>query len=184
MVPASFRQLAAYNQWANARLYAAALDLSDMSYRLHVGVFFGSLHGTLNHLLLTDRLWLKRLTGQGEHPNELNAILYEDRLELARARIAEDARLIAVVDGYNEEKLAATHGYQTTSDMPHSQSLASILMHLFNHQSHHRGQAHACLSILTASAPPVLDLLAFQRGGLAPDLAAIVEKMRKENQPQ
>jgi uncharacterized damage-inducible protein DinB len=44
--------------------------------------------GTLNHLLLTDRLWLKRLTGEGEHPNQLNAILYKDRNELTRARIA------------------------------------------------------------------------------------------------
>jgi uncharacterized damage-inducible protein DinB len=48
-----FKQLAAYNRWANARLYAAALDLSELSYRLHTGVYFGSLHGTLNHLLLT-----------------------------------------------------------------------------------------------------------------------------------
>src|SRR5207249_7934108 len=85
-----FRQLAAYNRWANARLYAAALDLSDQAYRLHIGVFFGSLHGTLNHLLLTDRIWLKRLTGEGDHPSRLNAILFEDRSELARARIADD----------------------------------------------------------------------------------------------
>ena len=88
-----FKQLAAYNRWANARLYAAALDLSELSYRLHTGVYFGSLHGTLNHLLLTDRLWLKRLTGEGDLPNDLNAILYEDRIELTKARIAEDNRL-------------------------------------------------------------------------------------------
>ena len=67
-----FKQMAAYNKWANARLYAAALDLSEQSYRLHIGVFFGGLHGTLNHLLLTDRLWLKRLTGEGDHPNQLD----------------------------------------------------------------------------------------------------------------
>ena len=79
MIPSQFRQLAAYNCWANARLYGAALDLSETAYRLHIGVFFGTLHGTLNHLLLTDRLWLKRLTGEGEHPSHLNAILYEDR---------------------------------------------------------------------------------------------------------
>ena len=90
----TFQQLAAYNRWANARLYGAALELSDLSYRLNTGVFFGSLHGTLNHLLLTDRLWLKRLTGEGEHPDRLNAILYDDRAELTRARIAEESRLI------------------------------------------------------------------------------------------
>jgi uncharacterized damage-inducible protein DinB len=101
MTKEKFEQLAAYNRWANARLYAAALGLSDQSYRLHVGVFFGSLHGTLNHLLLTDRLWLKRLTGEGEHPNRLDANLFEDRSELTRARIAEDARLIPVVESYD-----------------------------------------------------------------------------------
>ena len=78
-----FNQFAAYNKWANARLYAAALDLSEQSYRLHIGVFFDGLHGTLNLLLLTDRLWLKRLTGEGDHPNRLDAILYEDRTDLA-----------------------------------------------------------------------------------------------------
>ena len=172
-----FRQFAAYNRWANARLYAAALDLSDQAYRLHVGVFFGSLHGTLNHLLLTDRLWLKRLTGEGDHPNRLDAILYEDRLELAQARIAEDERLIALVEQYDDAALAALHGYKTTSGMPQSQPLANLLMHLFNHQTHHRGQAHACLSILTGSEPPALDLLVFQRGGSAPDLRSLVSAL-------
>ena len=99
-----FNQLAAYNKWANARLYAAALDLSEQSYRLHIGVFFGGLHGTLNHLLLTDRLWLKRLTGEGAHPNRPDAILYEDRMELARARIAEDERLITVIEKYERQR--------------------------------------------------------------------------------
>ena len=168
-----FQQLAAYNRWANARPYGAALDLSDQAYRLHIGVFFGSLHGTLNHLLLTDRLWLKRLTGEGEHPNQLNVILYEDRAELTRARMAEDDRLIAVVEKYDEAALATLHSYKTTSGMPQSQVLSDILLHLFNHQTHHRGQAHACRSILTGGEPPSLDLLVFQRGATAPNLEAL-----------
>jgi uncharacterized damage-inducible protein DinB len=174
MSPSQFQQLAEYNRWANARLYGAALDLSDQAYRLYIGVFFGSLHGTLNHLLLTDRLFLKRLTGEGEHPNQLNAIVYDDRTELTRARIAEDNRLIEVVKAYDEAALAGLHGYRTTSGMPQSQVLADILLHLFNHQTHHRGQAHACLSILTGVEPPSLDLLVQQRGGSAPDLQALL----------
>ena len=67
---AYFEQRAAYNRWANARLYEAAFSLSEADYRRDVGAFFKSMHGTLNHLLLTDRLWLKRLTGEGEHPNK------------------------------------------------------------------------------------------------------------------
>jgi uncharacterized damage-inducible protein DinB len=174
MNTAHFPQLAAYNRWANARLYGAALGLSDREYRLHTGVFFGSLHGTLNHLLLTDRLWLKRLTGKGDHPNQLNAILYDNRAELTRARIAEDNRLIAVVEEFGDAALTNLHSYKTTSGMPQSQMLADILLHLFNHQTHHRGQAHACLSIITSSEPPSLDLLAFQRGGKAPDLETLI----------
>lgn len=170
-MPNMFKQLAAYNSWANARLYEAALALPEELYRADIGVFFRSLHGTLNHLLLTDRLWLTRLTGVGQQPKRLDEILYEDRRELTRARLAEDARLIAVVGGYDEEALARPHGYQTTSGKPQEQPLSDILLHLFNHQTHHRGQAHACLSILTRQEPPPLDLLLLQRGLPPPDLA-------------
>ena len=79
-----FQQFAAYNRWANARLYAAALALPEEPHRRPTGVFFDSLNGTLNHLLLTDRLWLKRLSGQGEHPYLLNVILYDNRADLTR----------------------------------------------------------------------------------------------------
>jgi len=152
------------------RLYGAALELPEEAYRRPTGVFFGSLHGSLNHLLLTDRIWLKRLTGSGEHPDRLDAILYDDRRDLLSARIAEDARLKDLVDGYCDADLTAALAYQTTSGKPYRQPRQDILLHLFNHQTHHRGQAHACCSILTGSEPPTLDLLAFQRGVPAPDL--------------
>ena len=167
----NFRQLADYNHWANRRLYAAALQMSEEQYRRPTGVFFGSLHGTLNHLLLTDRVWLKRLTGEGEHPDRLDAILFADRSELARARMAEDARLTRVIGGYAEADLGNIWSYRTMAGSPHAQPLAEILLHLFNHQAHHRGQAHACCSIVTGTEPPSLDLLAFQRGVPAPELA-------------
>ena len=166
-----FRQFAAYNHWANRRLYAAALAMPEESYRCPTGVFFGSLHGTLNHLLLTDRVWLKRLTGEGEHPQRLDAILFDDRNALARARMAEDIRLIDVVGRYTEDDLDGLVAYQTMSGAPFRQELWQILLHLFNHQTHHRGHAHACCSIVTGEEPPALDLLLFQRGMPAPELA-------------
>jgi uncharacterized damage-inducible protein DinB len=166
----NFRQLADYNHWANLRLYGAAMELPEEHYRCPTGVFFGSLHGTLNHLLLTDRIWLKRLTGEGEHPDRLDAILHEDRRDLLAARIAEDARLRNVIGSYSNADLVNAVTYRTTSGRPYSQPLQDILLHLFNHQTHHRGQAHACCSILTGSEPPTLDLLAFQRGMPAPKL--------------
>jgi uncharacterized damage-inducible protein DinB len=167
----NFRLLADYNHWANRRIYAAALAMPEGSYRRATGVFFGSLHGTLNHLLLTDRVWLKRLTGEGDHPKRLDAILFGDRHELARARMAEDARLIRVINGYDDAELALPFSYQTTSGAPQQQALKDILLHLFNHQTHHRGHAHACCSIVTGEEPPPLDLLYYQRGAAAPELA-------------
>lgn len=175
-----FRQLADYNSWANARLYEAALDLPEDLYRADTGIFFHSLHGTLNHLLLTDRLWLTRLTGVGEQPKRLDDILYENRIELARARLAEDARLIAVVNGYDDDMLSRRHAYKTTSGIPQEQPLSDILLHLFNHQTHHRGQAHASLSITTKREPPPLDLLIFQRGLPPPNLAERLEALDRD----
>jgi uncharacterized damage-inducible protein DinB len=166
-----FRQFADYNHWANRRLYAAALAMPDEQYRRPTGVFFDSLHGTLNHLLLTDRVWLKRLTGEGEHPDRLNAILFEDRNALARARMTEDIRLIEFVRRTSEDDLRGVVSYQTMSGAPFRQELGQILLHLFNHQTHHRGHAHACCSIVTGTEPPPLDLLLFQRGVPAPELA-------------
>ena len=167
----NFRQLADYNHWANLRIYGAALEMPEEQYRRPTGVFFGSLHGTLNHLLLTDRIWLKRLTGTGGDPDRLDAILHDDRKELLRARLAEDARPKHVIGSYAETDLTGAVSYRTTSGKPYSQTLQDILLHLFNHQAHHRGQAHACCSIVTGREPPTLDLLAFQRGVPAPTLA-------------
>lgn len=167
-----FAQLAAYNSWANARLYGAALDLPDPAYRQATGVFFGSLHRTLNHLLVADRIWLHRLTGEGAAPRRVDTIVCDALPDLARARLAEDARLEAFVQDTSQSGLERTLGYRTTRGEAHDQQVGDILLHLFNHQTHHRGQAHACLSILTGQEPPSLDLLQFQRGLPAPDLAA------------
>jgi uncharacterized damage-inducible protein DinB len=155
------------------RLYEKALELPDDLYRRNVGVFFGSLHGTLNHLILTDRLWLTRLTGEGRQPTRLDEILYEDVAYLAQARVAEDERIIQLISGYDEVTFGRVHAYKTTSGKPQEQPLGDILLHFFNHQTHHRGHAHSCLSIVTGSEPPTLDLLAFQRGLPAPDLRAL-----------
>lgn len=168
-----FELRAAYNHWANARLYQAALDLSETDYRRDVGAFFGSMNGTLNHLLVTDRNWMNRLTGQGDHPDRLNAIIHDDRKALALARADQDERIIRFVAALDEALLAGTLQYRTSSGQPHEQPRGDILAHLFNHQTHHRGQAHTILSILTGREPPSLDLLIMQRGAPAPDLRAL-----------
>jgi uncharacterized damage-inducible protein DinB len=152
-VKAHFEQCAAYSRWANARLHEAALALSDADYLRDVGVFFRSMHGTLNHLLLTDRIWLKRLTGEGEHPNRLDAVIHEDRRALASARADEDDRIARYVASLDDALLQGLHRYATTSGTQFEQRRTDILAHLFNHQTHHRGHAHAILSICTGREP-------------------------------
>lgn len=163
MQPQLFPMLAAYNAWANRHLYAAASELTDEQYRADRGAFFRSVHGTLNHLLVTDRIWMQRFTGEGDAPDRLDAILHETLPELRLAREAEDARIIGYVDALDEAALAGLISYRrATSPEPIRQPLAPALLHLFNHQTHHRGQIHAILTGLVGEAP-ALDLAFFQR---------------------
>ena len=82
-----FDMLARYNAFANSRLYDAAGALDDADYRADHGAFFKSVHGTLNRLLAADRIWMKRFTGQGDAPDRLDAILFEElRAAPRRAR--------------------------------------------------------------------------------------------------
>jgi len=158
-----FRMLGHYNAWANARLYDAAACLDDAQYKADRGAFFKSVHGTLNHLLATDRIWMKRFTGEGDAPDRLDAILCETFDALRAARVAEDDRIKAYVDGLNEARIAGTISYQRVSSPEQFvQQLAPALAHWFNHQTHHRGQVHALLTGLGQPATE-LDLLFFQR---------------------
>ncbi len=75
--------------------------------------------------------------------------------------------------GLDEAALQRSVAYATTSGTPQTSVLGDILLHLFNHQTHHRGHGHACCSILGGTEPPSLDLVAFQRGVPAPDLATL-----------
>ncbi len=117
---------------------------------------------------------MKRLTGEGEHPDRLNAIIHEDRKDLALARADEDDRIVRYIASLDEGALGGKLKYATTSGKPFEQARAEILSHFFNHQTHHRGQAHTILSIVTGAEPPSLDLLQMQRGIAAPDLRALV----------
>jgi uncharacterized damage-inducible protein DinB len=157
-----FQMLAAYNDWVNRCLYEAATALPERDYRADRGAFFGSLHGTLNHLLLGDRIWLRRFTGEGAALDELDAILYDDFTALRRTREAEDARIVAYIDRLGDADLARIVRYRSTRNPAETeQYLAPLLLHFFNHQTHHRGQAHCLLTELTGEAPS-FDLLVFQ----------------------
>jgi uncharacterized damage-inducible protein DinB len=158
-----FVTMAKYNAWANARLFRMAGALQDELYRRDVGTYFKSLHGTLNHLLTADRIWLRRLTGVGDHPDKLNAILFDELSPLHAARLEADGRILDFVQGLGEPDFEQMWDYRTLNGVPLRQRRREILAHLFNHQTHHRGQAHAILTVLGVSEPDPLDLLIMQR---------------------
>ncbi|OCP36640.1 DinB family protein [Ensifer sp. LC163] len=156
-----FRMFADYNNWANRRLYAAAAELTERDLRQSKGAFFGSVLATLNHILAADRIWMKRFTGEGDAPTALDATLHDDLASLAIAREREDARMIAWIDGLDDARLAATFTYTPLSTpVSITQKLGPTLAHVFNHQTHHRGQAHATLTALGRPSI-VLDLAFF-----------------------
>ena len=155
--------LAGYNTWANRRLYEAAEALGPERFAAERGVFFHSMCGTINHILAADRIWMHRFTGVGDAPDRLDTILHADFDALRQAREAEDARIIAFIDTQTEEMLAAIFRYiPITRPVPVEGRLGPALFHLFNHQTHHRGQAHAILTGFGLDAPG-LDLIAYLR---------------------
>jgi uncharacterized damage-inducible protein DinB len=158
-----FVMMANYNAWANARLFRMAGALADELYRKEVGAYFHSLHGTLNHLLVADRIWMRRLTGSGDHPDKLNATICDDLSSLRAARVAEDSRIAGFVQGLAEAAFEEFLDYRMLNGAPQRQRRREILAHLFNHQTHHRGQAHAILTVLGVTEPDPLDLLIMQR---------------------
>ena len=162
---AHFSMFAAYNRWANERLYEAAATLPDPDFRRPRGAFFGSLHGTLNHLLVADRIWMRRFTGEGPVQTRLDEVLFGKLSELDAARREMDERIIAYVDTLSEGDLEATFTYRTiVNPTDITQPLAPALAHFFNHHTHHRGQAHCLVTQIAGNAAmPSLDLIIFQR---------------------
>src|ERR1700674_2992306 len=163
---AHYRMFGHYNAWANGRLYDSVARLSTEQYRADRGAFFKSVHGSLNHLLATDRIWMQRFTGEGEAPNRLDAILFVTLDELRAARETEDRRIVDFVEGLDDRRIEGTIKYRRVSS-PEEFEQALAPAHWFNHQTHHRGQVHALLTGLLGQAPE-LDLLYFQRLGAKP----------------
>jgi uncharacterized damage-inducible protein DinB len=161
--PAYFRTLARYNRWANERLYGACAKLPPSEIAKPRAAFFGSIFGTLNHLVAGDRAWLDRLEGAEAVVRGYDQPMAEDFAALSRLRAEHDARIIVLVDDLGPEELEQTLYYTSIAgdraEMPTHWALA----HMFNHQTHHRGQAHGLLS-QTEAAPPPLDIAIFLRG--------------------
>lgn len=170
---AHYKVMARYNRWMNERVYAAAATLPDDARKRDVGAFFRSLHGTLNHLLLADRIWLGRLHGDPPRflprdgsgaPAAITTLaheLYADFGELRAERARTDDELLAYADTLTADALAAPLSFRSLlSPTAKVQPLWTVLSHVFNHETHHRGQATALLSQLGVD-PGATDLIAF-----------------------
>ncbi|MCI5077198.1 DinB family protein [Oricola sp.] len=158
-----YRMFAAYNRWANGRLFDAAELLSEEEWDRDVGAYFGSMCGTLNHILVADRIWMHRFTGTGETHRVLADLPHPQFGALRTERGRMDERIVDWVETLSEETLAGLFSYvPVTSPKEVTQALSPALAHFFNHQTHHRGHAHMILSVL-GHEPPSLDLIYFLR---------------------
>ena len=154
----NFELMATYNQWMNNKVYASASQLSDELLNKDRGAFFGSISGTLNHILVGDRIWFKRFA-QHEHvfkslnyvrglskPESLSEILYSRFCELTKARKAMDKAIVQFSSELEHHHLATSLSYCNTTGELFTKPFSSLLQHVFNHQTHHRGQVTTMLS--------------------------------------
>jgi uncharacterized damage-inducible protein DinB len=153
----NFRLLAAYNRGANRLLYEACAQLSEDELNKPRPAFFKSIHGTLNHILLGDRNYLARFGGANPSAANLDAILYDDFDELRAARSEQDASIDEFTATLTTSVLERTISYVNHQGLAFADPIRLLLPHLFNHQTHHRGQIHDLLT-QTNVAPPSLDM--------------------------
>jgi uncharacterized damage-inducible protein DinB len=166
--------LARYSAWMNRRLYAHCSKLADEERRRDRGAFFGSIHRTLNHLLLADAIWMTRFTGDRERYGSRDAAgvlikitsldqeLYADWDQMVRERAAADAAIHEWIAGVTDGELAATFQYENFAGKVFEEPKWWSVTHFFNHATHHRGQVTTLLSQAGVD-PGVTDLIAFLR---------------------
>ena len=143
------QDMARYNRWQNANLYGVADTLGEAERRRDRGAFFGSIHATLSHLLWGDRIWMSRLAGtprpEGGIPESVS--LYSDWNDLKRERAAFDAVMIDWADGLGVASLEGDltwYSYGAKAEL--RKPIWLLVTHMFNHQTHHRGQVHCMLT--------------------------------------
>ena len=160
VTPAYVRTMAAYNAEMNRRLYEASARIPDQDRRQDRGAFWGSLHGTLCHLLWGDQAWMSRFDGWPK-PDVIqkdSASLIGDFGELRRLRAEADDKISAWAGRVSEAWLAEDMVWFSSSVQREMRSPRGFAVtHFFNHQTHHRAQVHTLLSQL-GQDPPVLDL--------------------------
>jgi uncharacterized damage-inducible protein DinB len=148
MLAKQAQTLAAYNRWMNDKLYAACAELSDEGRKLERKAFFGSIHRTLNHILLADRVWFGRFIGLPFKVDRLDRELFADFAALRAERTLTDQDIEGWAQGLTDAQLADKLHFTTIVNPqgPRVYDLWVCVTHFFNHQTHHRGQVTALLS--------------------------------------
>jgi uncharacterized damage-inducible protein DinB len=154
----SFQRLALYNQWMNASVYQAAEKLSASELNENRGAYFGSIIGTLNHIMVGDIFWFKRFA---DHllafnsldcfrdiakPESLNSIVYADLTSLKKAREIMDKYIVLFADELTDDLLSGSLKYTDSKGNESVRNVGYLLQHVFNHQTHHRGQLSTLFS--------------------------------------
>ncbi|SBT17889.1 DinB family protein [Marinomonas gallaica] len=146
MRPALAQDMANYNRWMNQRIYDVCSQLSDQELREDRKAFFGSIHGTLNHLLLGDKIWLGRFLGSPYTVAKLDEEIHHSFLDLKTDREATDQAIIDWANGLTDDVLDSTLEYRSVvNPQPRSYEMWLAVNHFFNHQTHHRGQVTTLL---------------------------------------
>lgn len=154
---AYFQTLASYHLLANRRLLRALAPVNDVDYYGDQGLFFKSIHRTLNHILLVDRLYHGRITGKPFEVTGLGQELVPDRGELAAEMERHGERWKGVIAGIDASRMQAVLRYLSTEGEQRELPMLMVLAHAFNHATHHRGQVTAVMTRLGQPAP-VLDI--------------------------
>jgi len=151
--------MATYNAWMNERLYDLCAGLTDEARKRDMGAFFKSIHGTLNHLLLADRVWMGRFTGKPFAVRSLDQEIYADFAELRSQRSRTDGDITAWVASLDAKDFERDFSYTSIAKpQPRSAPLWLAITHFFNHQTHHRGQLTTLMKQLGID-PGVTDLI-------------------------
>lgn len=146
ITPDYCRVMARYNRWMNERLYALCAGMPDAERKRDRKAFFGSIHGTLNHLLWGDRMWLGRFVGPACTYPQFGTDMFATFEELAAARAATDRDLLEWAGNVSAEWLARPLTYTGVVDGKTRRLPAAVAaVHLFNHETHHRGQVTTLL---------------------------------------
>jgi len=143
------QRMARYNRWQNENLYGVADRLPDEARRRERGAFFGSIHKTLSHLLWGDRIWMSRFSSVPRPPGGIleSVSLYPDWENLKAERTAFDATILDWADGIDSSSLASDCSYYSgAAKREITKPLWLLITHMFNHQTHHRGQVHCMLT--------------------------------------